>query len=103
MTAEFKIPFVPLFELGRIVATPGAIESCPNERLLACLALHVKCDWQHSPPEDRKANFDALFSQDRILSVYPIDPAQPCAGDNRIWIITEADRSATTFLLPDEY
>jgi hypothetical protein len=41
----------------------------------------------------------------RILSAYPIDPAKPCKGfgDNTLWIITEADRSATTFLLPDEY
>jgi hypothetical protein len=41
----------------------------------------------------------------RILSAYPIDPARPCkgSGDNTLWIITEADRSATTFLLPSEY
>jgi hypothetical protein len=42
---------------------------------------------------------------DRILSAYPIDPAKPCEGfgDNTLWIITESDRSVTTFLLPDEY
>jgi hypothetical protein len=41
----------------------------------------------------------------RILSAYPIDPAKPCKGygDNTLWVITEADRSVTTFLLPGEY
>jgi hypothetical protein len=102
MTDEFKVP-VKLFDLGRIVATPGALAACPHERLRACIALHIQCDWEHSPPADRKANFDALFNGERIFSIYPIDPAKPCAGDNRLWIITEADRSATTFLLPDEY
>jgi hypothetical protein len=41
----------------------------------------------------------------RILSAYPLDPSKSCKGfgDNCLWIITEADRSVTTFLLPDEY
>ena len=70
-----------------------------------CLALHIRGDWGCVDEENRKTNFDALFSHERILSAYPIDPAKPCEGfgENTLWIITERDRSATTFLLPDEY
>jgi hypothetical protein len=55
--------------------------------------------------EDRKSNFDALFDGERIISAYPINPALPSQGfgANTLWIVTEADRSVTTFLLPDEY
>jgi hypothetical protein len=62
-------------------------------------------DWGCVDAEDRKTNFDAMFSGERILSAYPIDPAKPCEGfgANTLWIITESDRSATTFLLPGEY
>ena len=51
------------------------------------------------------SNEEALTLGHRLLSAYPIDPAKPCRGfgSNTLWIITEADRSATTFLLPDEY
>jgi hypothetical protein len=102
MTEEFKIPF-KLFDLGRVLATPGAIAACPPERMQACLREHVLCNWDHCTPEGHKANFDALFSGERIFSIHPIDPARACTGNNRLWIITEADRSATTFLLPSEY
>ena len=103
-----KEPFhVPsrLFAIGRLVATPGALEACPPEHLQACLARHVRGDWGEVCAEDRKSNFEALFSGGRVLSAYPIDPAKPCKGfgANCLWIITEADRSATTFLLPGEY
>ena len=55
-------------------------------------------------PEDRQRNHAALFSGERVLSPYAIDPAKPCAGfgDNCLWI-AEADRSETTFLLAGEY
>src|SRR5690349_6491029 len=102
MKDEFKIP-MKLFDLGRVMATPGALATCPPERLQACLKAHIQCDWQHCTPADHKANFEALFSGARIFSVFPINPTKPCAGDNCLWIITEADRSATTFLLPSEY
>jgi hypothetical protein len=103
-----KEPFrVPrrLFDRGRIVATPGAMAACKPDYLHECLGRHLGGDWGCVCAEDRKSNFDALFSGGRILSSYPIDPAQPCKGfgDNTLWIITEGDRSATTFLLPSEY
>jgi hypothetical protein len=101
---EFRVP-IKLFDLGQIVATPGALSACSREYMLQCLALHVRGDWGCIGAEDRKANFDALFSGERVLSAYPIDPARPCEGfgANTLWIITERDRSATTFLLPSEY
>jgi hypothetical protein len=100
----FRIP-AALFELGRIVATPGALQACSCDHLSACLSRHVRGDWGVISAEDRKSNFEALFAGERILSAYPIDPAKPCLGfgNNTLWIITEADRSVTTFLLPDEY
>jgi hypothetical protein len=101
----FTVPDIPLFSLGKIVATPGALEACSREILLQCLDRHHHCDWGTVCAEDRQTNFDALLSGARILSAYPIDPTKPCEGhgDNCLWIITEADRSVTTFLLPDDY
>jgi hypothetical protein len=54
--------------------------------------------------EDKALNDEALRTGARLLSAYPIDESKPCAGyGDCLWIITEADRSVTTFLLPDEY
>ena len=96
---------IALFALGQIVATPGAIEATTHEQRLACLARHVTGDWGVVCAEDRQSNEDAVRDGARILSAYPLDPALPCKGygDNTLWIITEADRSVTTFLLPSEY
>jgi hypothetical protein len=93
------------FELGQIVSTPGAVEACSEIRRAECLALHVIGDWGLVCAEDAAANEEAIKTGLRILSAYAIDPAKPCKGfgDNTLWIITEADRSATTFLLPSEY
>ena len=102
---SFQVPRPPLFNLGQIVATPGAVAACSRQYLQQCLVRHVHGDWGAVCGDDRQANFDALLAGDRILSAYPIDPAKPCEGfgDNCLWIITESDRSVTTFLLPDEY
>jgi hypothetical protein len=104
MKPPFRIP-VALFELGRIVATPGALAACAPSYIDECLARHVRGDWGCVGSDDRRSNFEALFARLRILSAYPLDPAKPSAGhgDNTLWIITEADRSATTLLLPQEY
>jgi hypothetical protein len=95
----------PRFALGHIVSTPGALEACSAVQMQKCLARHVTGDWGNVCAEDKHTNEDALTNGERILSAYPIDPAKPCEGfgANTLWIITEADRSATTFLLPDEY
>jgi hypothetical protein len=94
-----------LFELGQVVSTPGAMEACSPEHLATCLRRHASGDWGVVDVEDAESNKEAVKAGLRILSAYPIDPAKPCRGfgENTLWIITEADRSVTTFLLPDEY
>lgn len=94
-----------LFPLGQVVSTPGALASCPTHYLEECLYRHSRGDWGNVCKEDAAANAKAVSAGFRILSAYPIDPGKPCKGfgENTLWIITEADRSATTFLLPEEY
>lgn len=96
----------PLFPLGQIVATPGALYAAryPGQ-FLELLARHVRGDWGCVDPEDAETNRLAVAAGDRILSAYPIDPEKPCKGfgENCLWVITEADRSVTTILLPSEY
>lgn len=96
----------PLFPLGQIVATPGALDATLGTfDLLAHLARHARGDWGCVDPEDAETNRLAVAEGDRILSAYAINPEKPCAGfgENCLWIITEADRSVTTILLPEEY
>ena len=95
----------PQFLVGQVVTTPGAQEACTLVYMMWCLRHHVRGDWGAVCAEDAETNNDALQHGGRILSAYPIDPAKPCKGfgDNTLWIITEAHRSVTTFLLPSEY
>jgi hypothetical protein len=95
----------PLFPLGMIVSTPGVVEACPPDYLTKCLKRHHTGDWGNVCSEDAESNNEAVTAGLRVLSAYPIDPAKPSKGfgENCLWIITEADRSATTFLLPSEY
>jgi hypothetical protein len=81
------------------------LETTTDAQRLLYLARHSIGDWGCLCSEDWKTNDEAAENGDRILSAYPIDPAKPCKGfgDNTLWIITEADRSVTTFLLADEY
>jgi hypothetical protein len=97
------VPKPPLFHPGRTVATQGAIAACPPAYLLECLQRHVHGDWGSVCDEDKRSNDAAVSGGDRILSAYPIDPEKPCKGygENCLWIITEWDRSVTTFLLPE--
>jgi len=87
------------------VATSGAVDNVPYDRLIECLSRHLCGDWGVVDPEDAATNNEATHEGFRILSAYPIDPALPAKGfgKNCLWIITEADRSVTTFLLPSEY
>lgn len=95
------------FPLGRVVATPASLEVAQQHgvNLLTLVARHAAGDWGHVSPDDWKENDLSLERGFRILSAYPIDPQKDCRGfgSNTIWIITEADRSVTTILLPDEY
>jgi len=89
----------PLFPLGRIVATPGAIAAMDRsgQQPTTFLAKHVTGDWGDVCADDKKLNDQSVSEGSRILSAY-----KTTAGE-KIWIISEADRSATTLLLPDEY
>lgn len=95
----------PLFPLGRVVSTPGVLAKCKTAHLTACLAQHVSGNWGELCDDDKQANIEAVASGLRVLSVYAIDPSRPATTSegNVFWIITEADRSVTTFLLPEEY
>jgi hypothetical protein len=87
------------FPLGNLVSTPGALEAIERagDTSLPYLARHAAGDWGDLDQHDKAENESALKNGLRILSAYRL------ADDTRIWIITEADRSVTTILLPDEY
>jgi len=85
------------FSLGRVVITPAALDDLDPEDVYLSLARHERCDWGDVCPEDQDTNDQALTSGGRLFSVYR-------DRDNvKFWIITEADRSATTVLLPGDY
>jgi hypothetical protein len=90
---------LPQFSLGRLLATPGALAALDDANVspLALLSRHACGDWGDACAEDRLANDSALVNGSRVMSVYRLP-----AGKT-VWIITEADRSATTLLLPSEY
>jgi len=87
----------PLFPLGRIVATPGALEVLAPEEPIILLQRHQSGDWGEVDGHDRRANNRALKDGTRILSAYV------AARGEKVWIITEANRSSTCLLLPSEY
>ena len=89
---------VAKFDLGRTVATPGAVESMELEGVSAAVLLHrhQSGDWGSMSIRDGIENDKALDSGARIFSSYPV-------GTSKVWIITESDRSSTTILLPEEY
>ena len=88
------------FPLGRVVATPGALELLASTGTdpLTLLSRHQSGDWGEVPPEDARENELSVREGFRIVSRY-------CVGEDgsKIWLITEADRSSTCLLLPGEY
>ena len=89
----------PRLTLGRIVATPGALRALQEaqENPLRLLRRHAHGDWGDLHQDDIHANELALRRGMRVLSAYVL------ATEQRIWIITEADRSSTCILTPEEY
>jgi len=61
------------------------------------LNKHASCDWGECDPEDRKVNEDAVKTEQRVMGVHTV------GGGEKVWVITEWDRSVTTILLPNEY
>lgn len=87
------------FALGHILITPGGIVAVEFNRIqpIELLRRHITGDWGDLFDEDKRLNDEALEHGGRILSAYVL------ADGQKVWILTEADRSATTILTPDEY
>ena len=85
------------FRLGHIVTTPNALLQLTNEDILIGIQRHQAGDWGDVSAHDWTANERALINGTRLLSVY-------CSANGiKFWLITEADRSVTTILLPEDY
>ena len=89
----------PRFPLGRTVATPGALDALKtnDQTPLEFLLRHATGDWGDLDADDKERNEEAIQEDSRIFSAYTL------SDDTRIYVITEADRSVTTVLLPEEY
>ena len=89
----------PKFPLGQVVATPGALEALERSGQAPefFIQKHLSGDWGDVDRGDQKANEDALRDGERLLSSY-----YTLRGE-KLWVVTEADRSVTTILLPSEY
>ena len=85
------------FPLGLVVATTGAYDTLTPLDIKRGLFLHSQGDWGDVCEEDKALNDQALVEGTRLLSAYHAEDG------TKFWVITEADRSATTVLLPDEY
>ncbi len=96
--STYSQEFKPLFPLGQIVATPAVIAHFNEHRqsILPLLRRHVSGDWGELCAEDKAENALSVQQGFRILSRYTV------AGE-AVWLITEADRSVTTALFPNEY
>ncbi len=90
-----------MMELGLILMSRGISNEVADSSLFAkevmsCIERYASCDWGDVSEDDKMLNDEAIETGDRILAAY-----ETLKG--RIWILTEADRSATTILFPDEY
>lgn len=85
------------FALGQTVATPNVLDTVPKGEIFAALQRHQNCDWGDVCTQDKWSNDRAVKTGERLFSVYY------SKSGTKFWIITEADRSATTVLLPEDY
>jgi hypothetical protein len=89
----------PKFDPGTVVATSGAIGAMRDAKLepISLLTRHVRGDWGEVGAEDARENDLSVDQGLRILSAYALSTGV------KVWVLTEADRSSTCILLPDEY
>lgn len=87
----------PKFPMGQVVITTNAANQLDQAEVVAAIRRHVAADWGEVDDEDRAENELSLQQGFRLMSVYT------ASDGTRFWIITEADRSATTVLLPEDY
>ena len=85
------------FIFGRVVATPNALVSIPNDEILNALSRHGRGDWGTLEAEDLDANENSLKHGGRLVSRYD------STANVKFWIITEWNRKLTTVLLPEDY
>jgi hypothetical protein len=89
---------VARFPLGKLVATPDALALLQKHSIdpFSLLVRHVRGDWGDLSPVDKATNEKAVQEGLRVFSSYAV-------GDEKVWVITEADRSSTCLLLPENY
>jgi hypothetical protein len=87
-----------LFPVGQIVSTPNALDVCAkhNVHFVSLIERHATGDWGDVSPADAAQNNAGLDGSDRLHSVYTV-------GGEKVYVITEIDRSVTTVLLPEDY
>lgn len=85
------------FMSGRLLATPAVLDAVPYLDIIAACDRHLCCDWGDLSELDKRLNNRALLNGERLLSAYH------AANGTKFWIITEADRSFTTVMLPEDY
>lgn len=85
------------FQMGGLVGTPNALERIPSAEILIALQRHLAGDWGDVDEQDREENEFSLTRDLRLFSVYH------AKSGVKFWIISEADRSVTTVLLPCDY
>ncbi len=98
MTTQETNQVKPLFLLGQTLTTPGALVVMQGMDIspISILSRHQCGDWGDMDQDDKEANDSALNTETRIFSAYKFNTVL-------LWVITEADRSSTTILLPEEY
>lgn len=98
MTTQSTNQAKPLFALGQTFTTPGALVVMQGMGIspVSLLSRHQAGDWGDLDEEDKRENETAVKHGFRVFSSYVFDTV-------KFWVVTEADRSATTILLPEEY
>ena len=96
------------FELGQVVSTTAVWELIDTNDefrkfVSGCLSRYILYDWGDTCPEDWNANNEAVKNGERVLAVYNIPDEIEDIFEDKLWIITEWDRSATTLLFPSDY
>lgn len=92
-----------LFTPGQVAITANASQTLSMARVSDCLKRHLRGDWGDCCAHDRASNNRALKEGTRLFSVYPVEAEDTKEAKNKFWIITEADRSSTTILMPEDY
>jgi len=87
---------MPQFEIGQTYATPAAAEFLTSNEATRLLQFHTRGYWDEMDSEDILENELSVEKGFRVFSAYTV-------RGRKIWVITEADRSYTTFLFPSDY